>query len=155
MHGKPGAGKTIMASTVIDRLRTQASHAEDTVLYYFCDYKDSKTQTAKKVVQTLLAELCRQYDDNLETMAQISKKYRQFNSVCSMTEMVDAFLSCLEARKRTFLVIDGLDECDDRDGMFNMLLDIPRRAVNARLLLCSREEADIKSIMEGLPFLAL
>lgn len=54
LHAKPGAGKTIMASTVITRLKSQASRTDEMVLFYFCDYKEPRGQNTKKLYRLLL-----------------------------------------------------------------------------------------------------
>ena len=67
LHAKPGAGKTVMASTVNARLQEQSATEGSVVSYHFFDYKDPKTQSPTKMLETLLAELCRQSPESLNT----------------------------------------------------------------------------------------
>ena len=155
LHAKPGAGKTIMASTVITYLENVFSGKGTIVLYYFCDYKDPKTQSMRKAIETLLADICRQSHAALAFMADMSGRYRQAGSSCSMPELFEAFMKCLEMGSRTYVVVDALDECNDRVGLVTLLKRAANTAPSLCLLMTSREEHDIQESMEGIPHLSL
>ena len=157
LHAKPGAGKTIMASTVITYLDdpVQLSGNDSIVLYYFCDYKDPKTQSTRKVIETLLADLCRQSSKALAFMADLSRRYREVRSSCSFVDLFEAFLKCLAMENRIFAVVDALDECNDRVELIARLLSATRTVPSLGLLMTSREEHDIQESMEGVPHLSL
>ncbi|KAL8738317.1 MAG: hypothetical protein Q9181_000860 [Wetmoreana brouardii] len=155
LHAKPGAGKTIMASTVITYLCDRALGTDTTVLYYFCDYKNPKTQHPKKAIETLLASLCRKNDQTLAFMADLCKRHREVGSSCSVDELLRAFLKCLAMIGRTYVVIDALDECNDRHDLIKLLLDVVRSAPRSCLLMTSREIFDIQESMQRFPNIGL
>ena len=155
LHAKPGAGKTIMASTVITHLNDLVSGKEAIVLYYFCDYKDPKTQSARKAIETLIADICRQNDRALAFMADLSKRYRDVGSSCSLADLFEAFMKCLAMVNRTYTVVDALDECNDRIELIALLRRAASTTPSLRLLMTSREEYDVQESMEGLPHLSL
>ena len=155
LHAKPGAGKTIMASTVITYLDNLVSRKDTIIVYYFCDYKDPKTQSTRKVIETLLADICRQSDKALTFMADLSRRYREVRSSCSFADLFEAFLKCLAMESRTYVVVDALDECSDRVELVARLVRAASTVPSLSLLMTSREEHDIQESMEGLPHLSL
>ena len=155
LHAKPGAGKTIMASTLIRSLNSLVSHTDEMVLFYFCDYKEPRGQHSRTMIQTLIATACHQSREALEMMTDVSKRYTEYNSACSTSDLFDIFLRCLATRKRVVLVIDALDECNDRVDATRMLLEITRKLPYVSVLVTSREEEDIKKALRGVPHLRL
>ncbi|KAI9669080.1 MAG: hypothetical protein M1831_000672 [Alyxoria varia] len=157
LHAKPGAGKTVLASTVITYLR-QHYLAEDTIVaYYFFDYKDVKTQTPLKMFQTLLAEMCRQSPDILESMSSLSKKYQELNSNYSTALMRQMLLDRVAAAniKQTYIVVDALDESSDRMQLLEQLHHVIGTGSRVKLLMSSREEHDLEASLRNLPRLSL
>ena len=144
-----------MASNVITTLRTRLAKSGGRLLYYFCDYKDPKSQASRKVIQSLLAAMCHQDASTLETMASISKRYREFNSASSTSEVFDMMLTCLTTWGHTFLIVDALDECNDRQELIAMLRRTASKLPHVSLLITSREEQDIKMLLQTVPSLSL
>ena len=155
LHAKPGAGKTIMASTVVTHLKNLIPSAETIILYYFCDYKDQKTQSTRKVIETMLADICRQSTKALAFMTDLSRRYRDVGSSCSFAALFEAFQKCLLMESRTYVVVDALDECNDRVELIARLLSAASTVPSLGLLMTSREEHDILESMVGLPHLSL
>ena len=157
LHAKPGAGKTILASTVITHLRQQSSAKDHIVVYYFYDYKDIKTQSPLKMFETLLAEICRQSPDALAFLSSQSEKYREFNSTYSISILRQMFLDCLSTAKcqQIHIVIDALDECNDRMKLLEQLHLIIGAGSQLKIFMTSREEVDLKKSLGSLPQLSL
>jgi hypothetical protein len=55
--GMPGAGKTMMATSVIDHLLVVAQDKIDAVAYIYCDYKNRTDQNPKRLFATILRQL--------------------------------------------------------------------------------------------------
>ena len=157
LHAKPGAGKTILASTIVTYLQQHHLTSDTLIAYYFFDYKDVKTQSPIKMFQNLIAELCRQSQDVLEYMSSLSKKYQEFNSTYSTTLMRQIFLDCVSQTKvkQIYIVVDALDECTERIPLLEQLHLVINAGCQTKLLLTSREEYDLKKSLNHLPQLAL
>ncbi|RPB26487.1 hypothetical protein L211DRAFT_760058, partial [Terfezia boudieri ATCC MYA-4762] len=54
--GRPGAGKSVLASIVIDHLR-ETLKDQYVVLYSYCNFKEKEQQTAVNLVSSLLRHL--------------------------------------------------------------------------------------------------
>ncbi|KAJ5228992.1 hypothetical protein N7489_009700 [Penicillium chrysogenum] len=68
LHAIPGAGKTILASTVIEWLRDKKQSSDVAVAYFYCDYKDKQKQSPTRIISTLLSMLASRNDDVFERM---------------------------------------------------------------------------------------
>ncbi|KAK3377270.1 hypothetical protein B0T24DRAFT_237594 [Lasiosphaeria ovina] len=107
LSGIPGAGKTILASIVIDELRLLPNTI---VVFFYCKHDEETRNTFMSVARSVLAQLLSQNPRLLPYL----HEHASFSSDVSLTskplakEMIQtALLSC----ERTYIVIDGLDEC--------------------------------------------
>ena len=64
-------------------------------------------------------------------------------------------MHCLQFPKRTFIVIDALDECDERDKILGELLEVIDSRPKLNILLTSRPEFDIQRYLSSLPNMGL
>jgi hypothetical protein len=84
LHGIPGAGKTILSSTIIDYL--QHRHEEERltrVIYYYFDFGDNKKQTVAGFLQSLVYQLISEEDNLLEAAAALLRNTRASSSLLS------------------------------------------------------------------------
>jgi ankyrin repeat protein len=112
-HGIPGAGKTVMASIVIDYLKntTKSTTSDTACLFIFFDEQNTAEQTAHRLCIELLRQLVSQ-------QVEVSDKVRHLYSSCgrrctspSQHDVLDAVRQELTRFSRTWLVIDALDAC--------------------------------------------
>ncbi|KAK4167201.1 hypothetical protein QBC43DRAFT_231228 [Cladorrhinum sp. PSN259] len=149
IHGIPGAGKTILASHLIEELKAHcAQQLNNNVLaiYYYC-YHGHNQDEAKPLVRWLISELCHR------TGLITQKAYSMFEQghVPSLTELLDCLSSLLEVctLKGVFLVIDALDESQDRHNLLRTVRDLASdtRFCKIHILATSREYIDIEETM--------
>jgi hypothetical protein len=143
------------SSTIITYLLQKYQSSEYAVIYFYCDYKDTQNGSTSKIFETLLADLARQNPSALSYLEKLSEKYREFRSSCSVQVLRSAMLQCLQFPKRTFVVIDALDECDERDKLLIELLEIINSGRKLNLLMTSRPEFDIQQLFNTLPNMSL
>ncbi|KAF8476778.1 hypothetical protein BDZ91DRAFT_641571, partial [Kalaharituber pfeilii] len=60
-YGKPGAGKTVTASIVIDYVSTIATGSRNSIIYLYCDYRDQKEQSLVYIIGGFSKQLVRQF----------------------------------------------------------------------------------------------
>jgi hypothetical protein len=85
----------------------------------------------------------------------ISSKFRESKSSCTVQTLFSILKKCLEFPQETFIVIDALDECDGREELLRFLVDLSKSALRLKLLLASRNERDIQQELGSLPQMAL
>ena len=106
IHGKPGAGKSVLSSMII---RLVQQHKQSTVLYYFCNYQSLSFNKSSHILRCLTAQLLR---SNKDLAAYVYDEYiRQGlnSSTLQFKRLIPTLLSSLPSVR---IVIDGLDEFD-------------------------------------------
>lgn len=107
IYGTHGSGKTILASSIVERLQSQSTR----VLFFSFAGTDSCRQTLDHLVRSLLCQLFQlvRSEKCLETMRRLLSQGQPLTS-----ELWDAYdLISTSSIEETSWVIDGLDECKD------------------------------------------
>lgn len=104
-------GKTILASIVIDEARRIT---DATVAFFYCKYGDNARDSFISVVRSLLAQLLVQNHHLLSYLfrkASISNETLLTSETIAKEMLETALGSCV----KTYLIIDGIDECGPND----------------------------------------
>ncbi|KAK0110163.1 hypothetical protein ONS95_002814 [Cadophora gregata] len=99
LSGKPGAGKSVMSSSIVSKLLE--SQSVDT-LYYFCSSKDD---SCNLILRSLAMQLLRQHPD---LASLISKEF--FRKTCNAAQIRDLFPRILATSACSRIILDGVDE---------------------------------------------
>ncbi|KAI9890433.1 MAG: hypothetical protein M1814_003917 [Vezdaea aestivalis] len=153
IHAIPGAGKTVLASSVIDHVRSKTQTGEATVYYYF-DYKDRDQRSSQKMMATITASLA---SKSKSCFDELDAKVRMARSAGRKPtrEMVHSyFRDSLKHFSKVCLVVDALDECTDRENMLEDLFDLPKSCPgDLKLLVTSRKHTDIQEALDSVDHL--
>ncbi|KAK6525843.1 hypothetical protein TWF281_010887 [Arthrobotrys megalospora] len=120
--GIPGAGKTILTSSVINDLTTRFSNSKTGIAYIYCNFRRKDEQNIQNLLASLLKQLASgqptlpaavkgMYTDNIEKKRRPSRDdiVRVLESVCGEYE-------------RSFIVVDALDECQTSNNCREIFL---------------------------------
>lgn len=114
LHGMPGSGKTTLVARVIDHLRSKILEPDGLIAFFYFKHKvrEGTRRTSGEMFRALLAQLLTQDDALLEYM------HQQCAEKSKSEVLLDSFLKdctkhCLMNQKRVWIVLDGLDECDE------------------------------------------
>ena len=145
ISGRPGEGKTFLATFVVETL-LQVENTQ--VLYSFCKAGDPKKRSALQVLRTLLAQLLR--SDIMLSEVIEGVYYNSGHKVTqSLVDVKAALGLALQATQSPdiYIIIDGLDECQNNLDLIRILLEFTSNAVTARkavhLMFCTRDDTDI------------
>ncbi|KAF6236351.1 hypothetical protein HO173_005442 [Letharia columbiana] len=165
VSGVGGLGKSILMSTVIDRL--QEAFKEDkscSAQYFFCSAGEDSTRLVARIKKQLLHQLYRtalsdESSDTLDRSNEVisnflgkkdsadSKPGSQQKKSEKAVGFEDAYPSLAKILgKKIFLVIDALDECTDRrdTGILKTLQEtLSASELPLKIVVCSRPEPDI------------
>ncbi|RMJ16009.1 hypothetical protein CDV36_004314 [Fusarium kuroshium] len=141
LNGIPGAGKTLLASSVI-----RHTQCLGLTLFAFLTYKDSST-TALSIVHSLIFQLA---SDSLALQTELRQSGHK-NLRNSLDEAADLLQSLLECAGVVYVVIDGIDEIDlfERSRLLKQLLKLGDACQKCLILLSSRSEDDISTALGG------
>ncbi|KAG0699157.1 hypothetical protein DFH29DRAFT_1081402 [Suillus ampliporus] len=173
LNGQPGAGKTILASAVIDKILEHGQAEAQTLAYFYCNFRDEQTTIASAVLRTLACNLLQESKDdwltkigepeqqqsdaegNLVCLRKLGQQYK--NGKQCPTDLAFLRKILVEASKlvpRPVLVIDALDECKDHYDLVGHLINLAEDA-RLRLFVTGRIEPNIKNAFYYLPTMSL
>jgi hypothetical protein len=147
VHGIPGAGKTILCSTVIDHVAefckpdSRQRHA-----YFYFDFNDANKRTVTGMLRSILQQL-----SAVNLCPELDRLYQQCgegNHEPRLEALVETLILLLSSSDRTFLVLDALDECSERDELLDVIARILTES-QVGVLATSRNERNIAESLQG------
>jgi len=147
LHGIPGAGKTILCSTIIENVRSRCSGDEICAFFYFDSISG---QVAKQTVSSMLSSFLAQI-----SAAQIHQEVHRLYEKCekgrrtpTLDELTETIFTVLNKGLRVHLIVDALDECSERELLLRVIKQMLQVEGDIHLLLTSRKEYDIESTLQ-------
>jgi hypothetical protein len=150
LHGIPGAGKTILASFIIQNVQrfTEASNLDDIGwAYYYC-YFGRNQDESYPFLRWIISQLCRQ----LKYIPEELRRLSNLGTEPGYNDLLELLFTMVGRFRRVYIVIDALDESQDRKFLLDLLIKIARDDAfeKVRLLAMSRKELDIQQAFEGI-----
>jgi len=97
---------------VVDHLKDRIGRNNVAIVYIYFDYNDSINQTAEKVIRCILKQFLSQMKDipeDVESLYDHSNRHSVTPDFRSLSSLVGV---CLRSFSSSFLLLDGLDECN-------------------------------------------
>lgn len=156
IHGKPGAGKTIISAKL-------AEHLQNTSLspfaYFFCFYGNGLKRSYLNIIKSWVSQLAK---DNGKALHVAAEFYREKESQnITNLELWQIFRRLNATIDSCFFLVDGFDECDDEkadyhnhsllDSRATFLLNLndSLRGTSARVLIMSRPDFDLRDQLQS------
>jgi hypothetical protein len=105
----PGAGKTIMASIVVNHLRTSFPDDKTGTAALYCTYKRQDNQKVDDLLASLLGQLAVGQSVVPEFIGKLYDQHQKGENPQFDTRQ--ALRTIIKTYSRTFIIIDGFDEC--------------------------------------------
>lgn len=156
IHGKPGAGKTIISAKL-------AEHLQDTSVspfaYFFCFYGNGLKRSYLNIIKSWISQLAKDNDKALDVAAEFYREKESQN--ITQMELWQTFSRINATIDSCFFLVDGFDECDDEkadyhnhsllDSRASFLLNLndSLRGTNARVLIMSRPDFDLRDQLQS------
>jgi hypothetical protein len=144
--GIPGAGKTILSSTVIATLLCQQETTKNAVVFSYFDFQDSLKQQADTLLRAVLTQLAARNSEALQCLVELHGRCTSSRGA-SPDELLRAVATSLTAFPKTFIIVDAMDECSDRRLLLQHLKALSELP-NVHLAAFSRKETDIESALQ-------
>ncbi|KAM7221275.1 hypothetical protein V8F06_003450 [Rhypophila decipiens] len=152
LTGIPGAGKTVLAGAMIAEVLKLSSDSTG-IAFFFCEYKDQRSQDPLSILQTMAPQLALQNQAAYSLLEEYHKALQPLQGLGSsmslwrMKEILGQMVSCF---KKVYMIIDGLDECGDNAaevaGTLTSLMDDDDSAISLSIL--SRDEYQIREVLQ-------
>lgn len=143
--GIPGAGKTVLASILVEYLKTIYQNGNAAVLCVFCNHADQEQQNCIDLVTSLLAQLMRTKGVTKELRV-LYQSHLAFATRPGLKEISGLLQSVIQNFARVFIVIDALDESPEttRDSFVG---EIEKLRTFSHLLVTSREGSPLPTTL--------
>jgi hypothetical protein len=144
--GVPGAGKTVLASIIIDHLVNEFKTDNVGLAWVYIDYREQDLQT----METLFADLLRQL---VQTRGKISDSIIKSVGVSwreakpSLGEYQTLLQEELAQFRKTFVIIDALDELPTKSLRKVLISELRRLDPAIHLLVTSRPLQDVGDML--------
>lgn len=144
--GNPGAGKSVLAASVVEEMLENTNHTTQLspiIAYYFFEYNSDKGKatTRDKAYRAILGKLFHQFSDNQNVLeifsfAMFTKK-RHGQATATNSELLDIMRTVVNYVGDWTIVIDAVDECEEET---TLLKDFSETFgdIGVRVLLLSR-----------------
>lgn len=158
--GIPGAGKTMIASIVIDHLcNTFQNEADIGIAYLYCNYRRKEEQNPNQLLLSLVKQLVQELPSVPDGLKSLYERHKDKRTRPSFDEISAVLHSVIVVDySRVFIIIDALDECHGSDGHRQKVLSevFSLQAKTATSLLAtSRFIPEITKKFEGSIFLEI
>ncbi|KAF5684547.1 hypothetical protein FCIRC_3890 [Fusarium circinatum] len=138
--GLPGAGKAFLVSIVIQHLLNLFDKDNSTLIaYHYCDFGQQNNETVHHIFSSILKQFAQCLGSLPATMVTLYNEHKKKDTRPSLSEIASALKTVASLSSRTFIVIDGLDECLVWRNLMAQLKDL--QGVN--ILATSREIPEI------------
>ena len=150
IHGIPGAGKTVLASYLIEHVKAhcKALQSDRSIcLYYYCSYIHNQDET-KPFLRWIVSQLCRRFN-YVPLSAATSYRSNQEPSLEDLEDTLKDLFSYLDV---LYIIVDAVDESIPREDFLKLLqvLACDPAFTKIQLLVTSRNYADIDSVLRPL-----
>jgi len=160
IHGKPGSGKSILCSAIIQRILSLSSGGRASVAYFYFDFRDEKKKHRRNLLPSLLVQFAAQSILCCDIMSPVYTAHGNGKQPPSDEELMQCLKDMLLASPQhpMYIILDGIDESPDTSGVrspralvLSFIQEIVElRLANLHICITSRPEIDIRNHLEHL-----
>ncbi|KAH9956629.1 ankyrin repeat-containing domain protein [Russula dissimulans] len=160
VHGKPGCGKSILASALIEDVKAMCDRGLGTFAYFYFDFKDFSKRDIRSLLSSILIQLSDQSDEYWSILSHLYTTHRDGSNQPSEAALITCLHDMLyvDGQQPTFIIMDAVDECPNTPGLpsarekvLNLVEDLVTNSYpDLRICITSRLEQDIRMVLEPL-----
>ena len=138
---------TDCSSTIIeDVLRHCQSDPTFVIAYYYFDFSDTLKQSSDSLVRSLITQLSSQSSSCPEALKSLYSQNLNGQRQPTTEDLVAILKHIIGSFQHVYVIIDALDECQDREQLLPLIEEIVEwKLGNLHLLATSRQERDIEN----------
>jgi hypothetical protein len=151
----------LASSTIIEDVDAMRKAGLASLAFFYCDFREDQKKGLRGLLSSLLVQLCHQFDSYCDLLFKFYSEHAK--GLRQPSE--DALVRCLKDLLKqpglatVYLIVDALDECPNtsairspRAEVLNFIEELIKSEFpNLRICVTSRQEADIKIVLD--PFI--
>ncbi|KAF2677735.1 hypothetical protein K458DRAFT_279402, partial [Lentithecium fluviatile CBS 122367] len=154
IHGIPGAGKTVLASYLVEQTIADCKRQNSdqvACLYYYCSFTHGQSERrdeALPFLKWIVSQLCRRSDHIPSHLVAL----HQQNNTPSCAALMEALEEHLARLDVLYILVDGVDESSPRNNLLDIIRDLATQPEydKIQLLVTSRRYGDIEGVLRPL-----
>jgi ankyrin repeat protein len=160
IHGKPGSGKSILCSAIIQDIAMLYNAGLASMAYFYFDFRDVDKRSRHNLLSSLLVQLSARSDPFCDILSRLYKAHDNGTHQPSDSALVHCLKEMLNLPDQApvYLILDALDECPNTSGVPSpreQVLGLVKELVGLRLpslrvCVTSRPEVDIQDALGSL-----
>jgi hypothetical protein len=150
LYGKPGSGKTIICSTIIDHIVEICGSGNAQCAYFYFDFQAKWKDD--DMLRSIIAQLCAGTNEIPRELHHLYQQCRTGQRQPHRANLLE-ILCLLTTSSRNFVILDALDECvasADRADLLETIDEMVKGSEHLNVLVTSRKERDIEKKLKVL-----
>lgn len=141
----------ICSSTIIDEVYNLSIASPGTALaYFYSDFNDNARRTVESLVRSIISQLFAQMVETSSALDALFSRSEEDTRQVPYTSLFATILPIVRGFKKTYLIIDALDECLECEELLQTLKTIHWWAENSiHILVTSRQTSEIREVLGG------
>ncbi|KAL8790517.1 MAG: hypothetical protein Q9195_006348 [Heterodermia aff. obscurata] len=162
LRGEPGSGKTMLASMIIEDIKTRTVQQETSLAYFYCAEAAPERSDSAEILRCIVRQLS--FCDvgrplRAATLEAYSRKRTEAEEQrvslekLNIDECVKVIVALLKDDP-AFIILDGLDECErthQEEILGALQLMIEESSITVKIVLSSRDESPIRKALVDFP----
>ncbi|KAH9073579.1 hypothetical protein EDB83DRAFT_83863 [Lactarius deliciosus] len=157
IYGKPGSGKSILCSAIIQDIQTLRKAGLASIAYFYFDFRDLDKQNRRNLLPSLLVQLSTQSGPRCDILHRLYLEHEEGSQAPSEAALIQCLKDILTIPNQPpiYIILDALDECPNSHGIptpREEVLTLVKDLANLRLprlhiCVTSRPEFDIRATL--------
>ncbi|KAE9382078.1 hypothetical protein N431DRAFT_317626, partial [Stipitochalara longipes BDJ] len=137
--GMHGAGKTVLTAVIIDYLQREVLSENMGLAFLYCSYNDQPVQNITNIISSLARQLVRKQAPLPQDLALLFSQHKDRKTRPSLDECRTLLFSLINQYTRCFIILDALDETNERDGTrHDLIAELKKLSASTKILITSR-----------------
>ncbi|KAF3000418.1 hypothetical protein E8E14_003471 [Neopestalotiopsis sp. 37M] len=142
--GKLGSGKSVFLANMVDELHLSTKSTGTAVIYFFCRHDIQDSLSARTIIGSIARQLIS------TNVSELPGGVLDITNTLGVHSLLDLVLSIIPKTKGAFVVLDGLDECDDRERKTTLeCLKRLQKAFPLKICCSLRSDMHLRAIREA------
>jgi len=145
LYGSSGCGKTVLASAVIQQIRSEGS----LVACHYFDVNGGDTRDLGQMLRSLLSQLSSQHSEARQVLQALYNECDMGARQPTVRQLSEQFAKILDQVAEVTVVVDALDESNSPGGIVSWLKDLFQRDRNSlHLLVTSQKQGSLDTAID-------